>query len=613
MSFDSGASPSVTLRRLVETDRARTPHAYGWGFAWYPEQSASALVIKDATSLGENPMTKLLREWDRFHSTLFICHLRGAARALQEQDTHPFRLSHGGRDWILAHNGDLEAPEGGLSTVLPLGEDPAFEPIGRTDSEHAFCWLLSKVRAARARSLADVGWDRLHGWFRELDALGTANFLLTDGRDLAVYGDEHGYNRLHFARLLPPEIPEVLTSLDLEVELDDARNRARSVVLFSTVPIGEGWRDMQEGQLLVVRRAEVVYDSHADAAARRLMVPPLPPAGGAAPEAPVPAPPPPAASLAPPLRLPIPRIHHHAEAEGEGRLLQVVHRTSYRYAKPVEKSLHLLRLQPVHDRWQDLLQFELTFSVDGAARTYEDVFGNIVHRFELETLFTELDMVTRSLVRMRHEPPHDLHSPHRRFSIPLVWMPWQRQMMLPYLLPPELPETELQELTEFAMSFVERQDYDLVQTLIDMNTTIYRDFSYVSGSTNLATTPFQVFRKRQGVCQDFANLFICLSRLLGVPARYRVGYIYTGANYDNRLQSEASHAWCELYLPWSGWQGFDPTNGCLVGTDHVRVAAGRNYGDATPTSGTIYRGGGLEQLQVTVQVQAVEPELGPGG
>jgi transglutaminase-like putative cysteine protease len=205
--------------------------------------------------------------------------------------------------------------------------------------------------------------------------------------------------------------------------------------------------------------------------------------------------------------------------------------------------------------------------------------------------------------------PADLKSPHRRDQIPLVWMPWQRQMVAPYLIPPELPEPELRELSEFAMSFVERCAYDLVETLLDLNRTIYRDFTYVPGSTTVETTPFQCYTQRRGVCQDFTNVFICVARLLSVPARYRVGYIHTGASYENQIQSEASHAWAEVYLPWMGWFGFDPTNGCLAGVDHVRVACGRHFRDATPTSGTIYRGG-WETLSVDVQVARTEPEEG---
>ena len=102
-------------------------------------------------------------------------------------------------------------------------------------------------------------------------------------------------------------------------------------------------------------------------------------------------------------------------------------------------------------------------------------------------------------------------------------------------------------------------------------------------------------------------LFVCVAYL--ASARYRMGYIYTGEKYDNKLQSEASHAWAEVYLPYIGWRGFDPTNGCKVSQDHVRVACGRNYRDATPTSGTIFRGGGLETLKVEVKMKEVFDEL----
>jgi transglutaminase-like putative cysteine protease len=182
-------------------------------------------------------------------------------------------------------------------------------------------------------------------------------------------------------------------------------------------------------------------------------------------------------------------------------------------------------------------------------------------------------------------------------------MPWQRQALNPFLLPVELPETELGELAEYAMSFVKRNEYDLLDTLLDINDTIFREYAYQQGTTNVSTTAFETYAHRRGVCQDFANLFICLARLLGVPARYVCGYIYTGPKNANQVQSEASHAWVQVYLPQVGWKGFDPTNGILTQTEHVRVAVGRNYLDATPTSGTIFLGGGGETLAVEVKVE----------
>jgi transglutaminase-like putative cysteine protease len=286
-----------------------------------------------------------------------------------------------------------------------------------------------------------------------------------------------------------------------------------------------------------------------------------------------------------------------------GRQIRIVHRTTYRYATPVLRSSHLFRLRAVQDRAQALRGYRLDISVGGARAEFEDVFGNQVEALEVSSPFEELEVVAASTVDIYAPHPPSLEPVHRRSQIPLMWMPWQRQMMLPYLLPPELPESQLQTLSDYAMSIVERNDYDLVETLLDLNLTIYRDFAYVTGSTNVETTPFEVFRQRSGVCQDFANLLICLARLLSVPARYRVGYIYTGGNYENKIQSDASHAWSELYLPGLGWRGFDPTNGCLTSIDHVRVACGRHYRDATPTSGTIYQGGGNEFLAVDVRVE----------
>jgi transglutaminase-like putative cysteine protease len=261
---------------------------------------------------------------------------------------------------------------------------------------------------------------------------------------------------------------------------------------------------------------------------------------------------------------------------------------------------------PVHDRLQAVLDGEVNVSVSGITREYEDVFGNRVRRVLVDTPFTELMIEARSRVELLDVDPLGSEERRVRSTIPLVWMPWQRQALQPYLLPPELPETQLQDLSAYAMSFVYRNDYDLIDTLLDLNFTIHKEYRYEKGVTTLATTPFEVYGQRRGVCQDFTNLFICLARLLGVPARYVCGYLYTGPKQENVWMAEASHAWVQVYLPELGWKGFDPTSGVLTQTDHVRVAVGRNFVDATPTSGTIYVGGGGETMDVEVRCELVE-------
>lgn len=623
LSFDCTSSPSIELKAM----RPATDHrhrAYGWGFGWYPGEDRAAMLVKDPTSIGDNAMTKVLRDWKRFRSTVFVCHLRGAAQRITQQDTHPFLRSYGGRDWLLAHSGDLQ-PD-----ALQVEADPTFFPVGRTDSERAFCWLLERVRRGRGQRLADVGWPRLHAWLTELNGLGSLNLLLSDGHDLVAYHDQRGFRSLSWQRRRPPHGSEPLESDDIRLAFQDGRDVSRTSVIVSTRPLsGEPWAPFLPGQMLVARRGAVVWTSHPGDAS------PAPSAIGAI-GAPEPAQTPlvvassvasSAASSGVSVGVDVGQAPQALQAQHgapsspstrrgpatgatptrERRRYLVLHRTTYRYAQEVEQSTHLYRLRPVHDLAQTVLDHGLELTSDGSRRDFEDVFGNQATLLTVERPYQALGIVARSIVEVSADM--DLQQAPRRDNIPLVWMPWQRQMMSPYLLPAELPETQLRELSDYAMSFVERQDYDLFETLNDMNRTIQRDYAYVSGSTHLETTPFEVHASRRGVCQDFANLFICLARLLGIPARYRVGYIFTGSNYANRIQSDASHAWAELYLPWLGWRGYDPTNGCLVGSDHVRVAAGRNYRDATPSSGTIYAGGGGETLEIDVRVVPVGDDV----
>ena len=284
------------------------------------------------------------------------------------------------------------------------------------------------------------------------------------------------------------------------------------------------------------------------------------------------------------------------------RTLAVTHETVYRYSQPVAASNHILRLRPVHDASQAVLSFRLDVDPAGRLSQFEDLFGNLAHHFEPETSFTEMRVVSHSTVRLWR--PVSLTSAGLDAAVlPLVWPPSEQRVLQPFLNAPELPTGELRALADFAEDVASRNDYDLVRTLSDLAFTIKQEFEYLPGVTTLQTTPYEILQNRRGVCQDFANFFIALARLLHVPARYRVGYVFTGVEYDHREQGDESHAWVECYLPWHGWRGFDPTNGRSVALEHVRVACGRDYRDATPTSGTIYQGGGDETLSARVEVR----------
>jgi transglutaminase-like putative cysteine protease len=288
------------------------------------------------------------------------------------------------------------------------------------------------------------------------------------------------------------------------------------------------------------------------------------------------------------------------------RRLHVRHKTTYQYDQPIERSVHNLHLRPMDDGKQTVLFYRLKVTPEVQPVEYEDVFGNWATRFTVDHPYTELIIEAESLVEVLDVDPFAFaRLPIRPPSFPLVWMPWERTMLAPYLTPEELPDTQLREIYDYAMGFVDRNGGDLMETLFAINLSLYHDFRYVPGSTCVTTSPYRVLHSRQGVCQDFANLFICMARLLGIPARYVCGYVYTGNAGLARAASDASHAWAQLYIPSIGWKGFDPTNGVLPQLDHVRVAYGRHFRDATPTAGTLY-GAAAAGETMTVDVEVAD-------
>jgi transglutaminase-like putative cysteine protease/predicted glutamine amidotransferase len=581
MSFEGDFAPSFDLHCL--RPGRRPPD--GWGIGYYPGGGPSAAVLKEPTPPHGSIRSELIKAWEHLESSLFVLHIRVATWGpITDANTQPFSRSWGGRDWLMAHGGSL------TDRLRPrLGA--RFEAVGSTDTEQIFCELLERIADRGWRSLGDCDPDVLRGWFAELNQQGTLTTCVSDGRDLAVYADAAGAGDVHVWEIVPPYATLAFGDEDLTVDLTQRGAKSRKGVVVSSDPLevtgmpGAMWRRVTPGHLLIIRqgsvRSEVAApgDAGAVAAAGSRM----------------------AASSARP-----------RPSVSPVRQLDVCHRTTYSYKRAVERSTHNLRLAPMHDHLQRVLRHNVQITVDGErlttvqGREYEDVFGNRAQRLLIERPYSELTIESTSVVELLDTDPLGFRPLRARSTIPLVWMPWQRQVLQPLLLPPELPESELNELLDYAMSFVKRNDSDLLETLLDVNSSIFREYAYRQGTTTVHTTPFEVYVNRHGVCQDFTNLFICMARLLGVPARYVCGYVYTGPKHENHIQSEASHAWVQVYLPDVGWKGFDPTNGVLTQTDHVRVAIGRNYVDATPTSGTIYVGGGSETLRVSVVVQPVE-------
>jgi protein-glutamine gamma-glutamyltransferase len=77
-----------------------------------------------------------------------------------------------------------------------------------------------------------------------------------------------------------------------------------------------------------------------------------------------------------------------------------------------------------------------------------------------------------------------------------------------------------------------------------------------------------LFHRRVGFCEHYAASFATLMRLAGVPARVVVGYLggeYNDLGHFFLVRQADTHAWCEVWLPESGWTRVDPTTAVAPG------------------------------------------------
>jgi transglutaminase-like putative cysteine protease len=171
----------------------------------------------------------------------------------------------------------------------------------------------------------------------------------------------------------------------------------------------------------------------------------------------------------------------------------------------------------------------------------------------------------------------------------------------------ESPRIRLRpEFAAYALkSFAPRRP--LREGLIDLTARIHKDFRFDSKVTNVRTPVEEVFRKRRGVCQDFAHLQIACLRSLNLSARYVSGYLrtYPPKGQPRLVGADASHAWVSAYCPGTGWLDLDPTNNLVPSNGHVTVAWGRDYGDVSPLHGLIL-GGGAHALTVAVDMELLD-------
>jgi transglutaminase-like putative cysteine protease len=292
---------------------------------------------------------------------------------------------------------------------------------------------------------------------------------------------------------------------------------------------------------------------------------------------------------------------------------RIIHQTVYQYAAAVTVSHHAARLKPRRTETQEHIEFALEITPPPAVRTMRtDYFGNEVGFFGIQQIHHRLEIKAVSRVgASRLTPPALGLSPQWEDVVELFRGAASPETAAPYQFRFDSPLIQATpELADYARQGFGRQT-PLLVGVRDLNRRIYSDFTYDPVATTVATPLEEVWRKRRGVCQDFAHLAIACLRSLGLLARYVSGYIRTHAppGKSRLIGRDASHAWFSVYCPSVGWVDFDPTNDLLPAEEHITVAYGRDFSDVSPVTGILV-GGGSHTMKVSVDVQEIESENG---
>lgn len=223
-------------------------HGDGFGIAFFEDRGLRHFI--DREGAGCSPVAQLVQRYP-IRSEAVIAHIRKATLgAVALQNCHPFVRELWGRYWVFAHNGDLQAYAPTLHG--------AFRPVGDTDSELAFCWLMQEL--AKAHAAVPTVSELTHTLAELLPrpaAHGTFNVLLSNGQALWAYSAPHPTRadapRLWSVERRHPFGAHTLADADLTVDFSALTTPADRVALIATEPLtsGEVWSPFERGELRV--------------------------------------------------------------------------------------------------------------------------------------------------------------------------------------------------------------------------------------------------------------------------------------------------------------------------------------------------------------------------
>ncbi len=226
---------------LMQRGGGTGPHRDGWGIAFY--EGKGLRCFHDPAPSVDSEIAGLIKEHP-IKSHVVISHIRQAnVGEVNLANTHPFTRELWGYTWTFAHNGQLDKK----LFDMPLS---FYQPVGTTDSEYAFCWLLGEIRQRFPQRPDDTG--ELKKFVQErcdqLRELGVYNMLLTESRFLFAYCT----TKLTWITRRAPFGEASLTDCELTVDFYKETTPNDIVTVIATEPLtdNEEWNRLEAGEMV---------------------------------------------------------------------------------------------------------------------------------------------------------------------------------------------------------------------------------------------------------------------------------------------------------------------------------------------------------------------------
>jgi len=232
---------TFSFRGFSQRAGITSDHCDGFGIAFFEDKACRLFV--DNQSAVESPIAELVRNYP-IKSRNVIAHIRKATQGkITLENSHPFSRELWGRQWIFAHNGDLY----GFNPTL----SGRFTPVGNTDSERAFCYLLDQLvlKFGYHEPKLDQIFDLLAEVSPKIAEHGTFNFCLSNGQALFTYA----ITKLHWLVREYPFKPAQLIDLDVEVDFSQVTTPEDRVAVITTEPLtqNEVWTAFEPGEMIL--------------------------------------------------------------------------------------------------------------------------------------------------------------------------------------------------------------------------------------------------------------------------------------------------------------------------------------------------------------------------